>query len=184
MARSGGPATCMPVLVKVPPWQGQMNLSFLSIQPTAQPKWGHTEERTFSLPLSPGTTYTPFCTAELRQPSVLSTLIVRTAGPVSETNSSIFPTSDQDVSSSRTRRGKVAKRTSGKAKVALTRPPTETNKARRNDRRSAAEAVTSSETRAGVDIELLLGSKTGSRRFGLNFRVEDCLSSRSSKART
>ena len=41
--------------------------------------------------------------------------------------------------------------------------------ARRNDRRSGAEADTCSGTRTGVDIELLLGSKVEVDTFAMNF---------------
>src|SRR5579871_2425469 len=110
---------CTPMFVKVPPWQGQMNLSCFRIHRTAQPRCGHTDESTLKLPPPVGTIYTPFCTTELRQPSIFLTSIVRATGSASERNSSIFPTSDQDASSDGTRRGKVAKRTSGIANVAL-----------------------------------------------------------------
>jgi hypothetical protein len=41
--------------------------------------------------------------------------------------------------------------------------------ARRNDRRSGAEADTCSGTHTGVDIELLLGSKVEVDTFAVNF---------------
>src|SRR6202789_1023829 len=172
MARRGGPDTYAPVLVNVPPWQGPMNLSLSSIQRPAQPRWGHTDESTLSAPLPAGTTYPPSCAVELRQPSVLCTSIVRATGPASEANSSTFPTSDQEVSSSFARSGNAAKRTSVIANAVLTRPPTTTNTLRRNDRRSGTESVSCPGTHAGVDIKLLLlllGSKAEVDTFGVNF---------------